>query len=92
MAKVVIKTQSGQFVGGDRSTQLVDRVTRAYLYEDTESVDTQIAIVNTTYGWSWQKADAELEYDKWINKQGQHRENIVGFNGFIWLPLGKYML
>jgi hypothetical protein len=40
------------------------------LYEDNESVDVQIAIVNTTYGWNWQKVDAEQEYDKWINQQG----------------------
>jgi hypothetical protein len=70
MAKVVIKTQSGQYVGGGRETELVDRITRAYLYEDNESVDVQIAIVNTTYGWNWQKVDAEKEYDKWINQQG----------------------
>jgi hypothetical protein len=69
MAKVVIKTQSGQYVGGDRETQLVDRVTRAYLYQDGPDVDEQIAIVNTTYGWNWQKADAETEYDKWIDQQ-----------------------
>jgi len=70
MAKVVIKTPSGQFVGGGRETELVDRVTRAYLYEDSESVDEQIAIVNTTYGWNWCKVDAEHEYDIWINNQG----------------------
>ena len=70
MAKVVIKTQDGMFVGGGRSTQLVDRVTRAYLYEDGPEIDDQVAIVNTTYGWDWQKADAEQEYDKWINQQG----------------------
>jgi hypothetical protein len=71
MAKVVIKTQSGQYVGGGPDTELVDRVTRAHLYEDTVSVDEQIAVVNTTYGWNWQKADAETEYDKWINNQGE---------------------
>ncbi len=68
MAKIVIKTPSGQYVGGGPDTELVDRVTRAYLYEDGPAVDAQIAIVNTTYGWDWQKADAEQEYDKWINE------------------------
>ena len=71
MAKVVIKTQDGMFVGGGPDTELVDRVTRAYLYQDGPDVDEQIAIVNHTYGWSWQKADAEKEYDKWINNQGE---------------------
>ena len=56
MAKVVIKTESGQYVGGDRETQLVDRVTRAYLYEDGPHVDSQINIVNTVYGWNWRKS------------------------------------
>jgi hypothetical protein len=64
MAKVVIKTQSGMYVGGDRQTQLVDRVTRAYLYEDGPEVDSQLSIVNTTYGWNWQKADAEVELQR----------------------------
>jgi hypothetical protein len=71
MAKVVIKTQSGQYVGGGRETELVDRITRAYLYEDGPEVDDQITVVNTTYGWNWKKADAETEYDKWINNQGE---------------------
>ena len=71
MSKVVIKTPDGKFVGGGRETELVDRVTRAYLYEDSPSVDAQIAIVNQTYGWNWEKADAEREYDKWINLQGE---------------------
>jgi hypothetical protein len=70
MSKVVIKTPTGMFVGGGQETELVDRITRAYLYEDSPHVDEQIAIVNTTYGWDWQKADAEYEYDKWINNQG----------------------
>ena len=48
MAKVVIKTPDGKYVGGGRDARLVERVTRAYLYEDGESVDAQIAIVNTT--------------------------------------------
>ena len=71
MSKVVIKTQDGMFVGGGRETELVDRITRAYLYEDGPEVDAQIGIVNTTYGWDWQKADAEREYDIWINNQGE---------------------
>ncbi|MDF7826965.1 hypothetical protein P4B35_23275 [Pontiellaceae bacterium B12227] len=72
MSKVVIKTPDGKFVGGGRETELVDRITRAYLYEDSDSVDAQIAIVNTTYGWNWEKADAEVEYDLWIqDNQGE---------------------
>jgi hypothetical protein len=67
MAKVVIKTQTGQYVGGGRETELVDRITRAYLYEDSENVDAQIAIVNTTYGWNWRKVDAEQEYDRQLD-------------------------
>lgn len=70
MAKIVIKTPSGQYVGGGPCTELVDRITRAYLYQDGPEVDAQIAIVNTTYGWDWKKADAEKEYDKWINEGG----------------------
>ena len=62
MAKVVIKTPAGHYVGGGPQTRLVDRITRAYVYEDGESVDAQIAIVNTTYGWQWKKVDAEQEY------------------------------
>ena len=71
MSKVVIKTQDGQFVGGGRDTELVDRITRAHLYEDGPEVDSQLAIVNTTYGWDWQKVEAEQEYDLWINSQGE---------------------
>ena len=71
MAKVVIKTPSGMFVGGGRETELVDRITRAYLYTDGPDVDEQIASINSTYGWSWQKSDAEHEYDIWINNQGE---------------------
>jgi hypothetical protein len=69
---VSVKLGLLQYVGGGRQTELVDRVTRAYLYQDGPDVDEQIAIVNTTYGWNWQKADAEQEYDKWIsNQQGE---------------------
>ena len=71
MAKVVIKTADGKYVGGGPDTELVDRVTRAYLYEDGPDVDAQLAIVNTTYNWGWKKADAETEYDMWINNQGE---------------------
>jgi hypothetical protein len=71
MAKVVIKTPTGQYVGGGREAELVDRITRAYLYQDGADVDAQIAIVNTTYGWNWKKADAETEYDIWINNRGE---------------------
>jgi hypothetical protein len=64
MTKVLIKTPSGQFVGGGRETELVDRITRAYVYEDGAEIDAQITIVNTTYNWGWRKVDAELEYDR----------------------------
>jgi hypothetical protein len=64
MAKVFIKTPSGQFVGRGRETELVDRITRAYVYEDGAEIDAQITIVNITYGWDWRKVDAELEYDR----------------------------
>ena len=71
MAKVVIKTPDGKYVGGRRETELVDRITRAYLYEDGPDVDAQLATVNTTYGWGWSKVDAEHEYDLWIHNQGE---------------------
>ena len=71
MAKVITKTPEGKYVGGGREAQLVTRLSRAYLYEDGLDVDTQIAIVNSTYGWNWAKADAEREYDKWINNRGE---------------------
>ena len=71
MAKIVIKTPDGMYVGGGRETQLVDRITRAYLYEDDPEVDTQIARVNIMHGWNWRKADAEKEYDQWIKNQGE---------------------
>jgi hypothetical protein len=71
MSKVVIKTQDGMFVGGGRETELVDRITRAYLYEDGPDVDAELAILNTTYNFRWKKADAEKEYDMWINNQGE---------------------
>ena len=70
MSRVVIKTPDGKYVGGGPNTELVDRITRAYLYEDGPDTDEQIAIVNTTYGWNWKKADVEQEYDKWINEGG----------------------
>lgn len=71
MSKVVIKTPDGKYVGGGPDTELVDRITRAYWYEDGKEIDAQLAIVNTTYGWNWTKADAEKEYDKWIQQQGE---------------------
>lgn len=67
MAKVIIKTPSGQYVGGGRTAELTDRITRAYVYEDGPEVDNQITIVNTIYGWNWQKVDAEVEFDRLIN-------------------------
>ena len=64
MSKVIIKTPDGKYVGGGREAQLVDRLSRAYLYEDGESVDNQIAVVNTIYGWNWKKVEVEQEYDQ----------------------------
>jgi hypothetical protein len=66
MAKVLIKTPDGKYVGGGRRTQLVDRLSRAYVYVDGEDIDTQIAVVNTMYGFGWYKVDAEREYDRAI--------------------------
>ena len=70
MASIVIKTPNGKYVGGGRNPELVERLSRADVYEDHEEVDAQIAIVNTMYGWNWQKVDAEQEYDKQLEKQG----------------------
>ena len=67
MGKVIIKTESNQYVGGGRTAELVDRITRAYVYEDGPEVDAQISIVNTTYGWNWRKVDAEQEYDRQLD-------------------------
>jgi len=71
MARIVIKTPDGMYVGGGRETELVDRITRAYLYEDCPGTDEQIATVNRMYRCGWYKADAEKEYDQWINNQGE---------------------
>lgn len=68
--KVVIKTPEGKYVGGGRDTQLVDQVTRAYLYEDSPEVDEQIATVNATHGCNWKKVDAQKEYEQWIEQKG----------------------
>ena len=64
MSKVIIKTPDGKYVGGGREAQLVDRLSRAYVYEDGDSVDQQISIVNTIYGWNWKKVEVEQEYDQ----------------------------
>ncbi len=64
MAKIIIKTPDGKYVGGGQTARLVDRITHAFWYEDNESVDAQLAHVNTVCGWGWHKVDAELEYDK----------------------------
>ena len=69
MAKVIIRTPEGKYVGGGSETQLVDRLSRAYVYEDNDSVDTQLALVNTVYGWNWEKVDAELEYDRQLAQE-----------------------
>jgi hypothetical protein len=71
MPKVVIKTPSGLYVGGGRETQLVDRLSRAYVYEDGESVDAQISIVNQTYACGWFKVDPEKEFDKQLETAGE---------------------
>jgi hypothetical protein len=70
MARIVIKTPDGMYVGGGRETELVDRITRAYLHEDGPDTDSQIAQVNRMYRCGWYKVDAETEYDKWIKNQG----------------------
>ncbi|VGO12405.1 hypothetical protein PDESU_00957 [Pontiella desulfatans] len=70
MSKVVIKTADGMYVGGGKETELVDRITRAYVYEDGPDVDTQISIVNAVYGWQWKKVDAEQEYDRQLAGAG----------------------
>ncbi|VGO13400.1 hypothetical protein PDESU_01957 [Pontiella desulfatans] len=71
MAKVVIKTPDGKYVGGgSRETELVDRITRAYLYEDGPEVDSEISIVNAVHGWQWKKVDAEQEYDRQLAGAG----------------------
>lgn len=64
MSKVVIKTPDGKYVGGGRETQLVDRLSRAYIYEDGPEIDAQLTIVNTTYNWEWRKIAVEQEFDK----------------------------
>ncbi len=71
MAKVVIKTPDGRYLGGGREPEIVDRVTRAYVYEDGEGVDAQITAVNVMFGMEWHKADAQQEFDKWIDNQGE---------------------
>ena len=68
MAKVLIKTQTGQYVGGGRTAELTDRITRAFVYEDGPEIDSQITIVNTIYGWTWRKVDAEVEYDRMMDE------------------------
>ena len=69
MAKVIIRTPEGKYVGGGSETQLVDRLSRAYVYEDGPEVDNQLMVVNTTYGWNWEKVDAELEYDRQLAQE-----------------------
>jgi hypothetical protein len=44
---------------------MVDRITRAYIYEDSPSVDAQVSAVNVMFGCQWEKADAQQEFDKW---------------------------
>ena len=64
----LLKLQKIQFKAVRENQLFWDRL---YLYEDGPDVDTQLAAVNTTYNWGWEKADAEHEYDIWINNQGE---------------------
>jgi hypothetical protein len=68
MAKVVIKTPEGRYLGGGREPEIVDHITRAYVYEDGPDVDAQLVIVNAMYGCEWHKADAREEYERWKRK------------------------
>jgi hypothetical protein len=61
MAKVIIKTPDGKYVGGGREPEIVDSLSRAYLYEDCEATDLQVATVNTLHNLGWHKLDAEEE-------------------------------
>ena len=70
MGKVVIKTPDGKYVGGGRKTQLVETLSRAYVYEDGPDTDEQIAWVNRTYRCGWRKVDVEQEYDKQLATAG----------------------
>jgi hypothetical protein len=64
MTQVVIKNQDGKYLGGGKQPELVDRPSRAYLYEDGPEVDAQLSIVNTLFGCGWFKANAQKEYDQ----------------------------
>ena len=68
MAKVVIKTPDGKYVGGGRDPEFVDRLSQAYLYEDSRDTDDQIAIVNAMYGCGWFKVDPENECDRMMDE------------------------
>jgi hypothetical protein len=61
MAKVVIKTPDGRDVGGGTEPEIVDSLSRAYLYDDCPATDAQVATVNTMFNLGWSKADAEEE-------------------------------
>jgi len=71
MAKVVIRTLDGKYAGGGREPELVDRIERAYLYDDGPETDAQLAAANTLLGCGWVKVDAEEECRR---VRGQSRE------------------
>ena len=71
MSRVIIKTPDGKYVGGGKEAQLVDRLSRAYVYMDGPDTDEQIAWVNRTYRYGWYKVDVEQEYDKQLAIAGE---------------------
>lgn len=64
MTQVIIKNQDGKYLGGGKQPELVESLSRAYLYEDGPEVDAQLVIVNTLFGCGWFKANAQKEYDQ----------------------------
>jgi hypothetical protein len=61
MSKIVIKTPDGKYVGGGREPEIVDSLSRAYVYQDGPETDQQLALVNAALGCNWVKVDAEQE-------------------------------
>jgi len=64
MTQVIIKNQDGKYLGGGKEPELVESLSRAYIYEDGPEVDAQLVIVNTLFGCGWFKANAQKEYDQ----------------------------
>jgi len=64
MTQVIIKNQDGKYLGGGKEPEMVESLSRAYVYEDGPEVDAQLSIVNTLFGCGWFKADAQKEYDQ----------------------------